>query len=447
MDAPGLSEHPHQDINEQELDFSDLFLCHHDDDLHGLLPNSHPPMLEVDCPSIRHYSSPPEPGQDPTAAHRTHQEPTADLHTHFISPGLSSRSSLIPAPSPRIEITPSGDSLSSHPHTQPQGPTALGVYRECSSPGSSNSSTGWPSENCSPLVSPCASPCNSGGYSLSALDLCPGLRAFHTSSTHSTPGGSPHSNVPYETFLLPHQPTVPTKLSQPHQRSRSLSPQGKRSYHQLHSCTGPTPAKQRSRSPSPSPVPSPNEPQRSHYLHQHHSPTPVLSGLLSGLNAAGKVQQPEKDVRAEVTSEAFYIIPNVWPAPTHHGAFSVSMAALPSLEWQLPSEVGQYKLQIQQQPRAFHRAHYETEGSRGAVKTASGGHPQVQLLGYHGSSSLRLQVFIGTADERQMKPHSFYQVHRVTGKTASSSRCEESAVYGTKVLEIPLEPKNNMRVM
>uniref|UniRef100_A0A8C6SXL7 RHD domain-containing protein n=1 Tax=Neogobius melanostomus TaxID=47308 RepID=A0A8C6SXL7_9GOBI len=140
-------------------------------------------------------------------------------------------------------------------------------------------------------------------------------------------------------------------------------------------------------------------------------------------------------------------MPTAWnPHPTHHGAFSMSMTPLPSLEWQLPSEMGQYKLHIQQHPKSYHRAHYETEGSRGAVKTSSGGHPEVQLSGYHGSSALSLQVFIGTADERLLKPHSFYQVHRVTGKTVTTPSMER-IISGTKVLEILLEPKNNMRVM
>ncbi len=56
------------------------------------------------------------------------------------------------------------------------------------------------------------------------------------------------------------------------------------------------------------------------------------------------------------------------------------MAPLPSLEWPFPSQSGQYELLIQQQPRSHHRAHYETEGSRGAVKTSNGGHPEVQVL-------------------------------------------------------------------
>lgn len=62
-----------------------------------------------------------------------------------------------------------------------------------------------------------------------------------------------------------------------------------------------------------------------------------------------------------------------------HSLSGLSVAPLPSLEWGLPSQSGQYELLIQQQPRSHHRAHYETEGSRGAVKTPNGGHPEVQV--------------------------------------------------------------------
>lgn len=58
---------------------------------------------------------------------------------------------------------------------------------------------------------------------------------------------------------------------------------------------------------------------------------------------------------------------------------SMSMPSLPALEWPLPSSTEQYELNIEVQPRQHHRAHYETEGSRGAVKAASGGHPVVQV--------------------------------------------------------------------
>uniref|UniRef100_A0A8V5H591 Uncharacterized protein n=1 Tax=Melopsittacus undulatus TaxID=13146 RepID=A0A8V5H591_MELUD len=57
---------------------------------------------------------------------------------------------------------------------------------------------------------------------------------------------------------------------------------------------------------------------------------------------------------------------------------------------------------------------------------------------------LGLQIFIGTADERILKPHAFYQVHRITGKTVTTTSYEK-IIGNTKVLEIPLEPKNNMK--
>ena len=69
-----------------------------------------------------------------------------------------------------------------------------------------------------------------------------------------------------------------------------------------------------------------------------------------------------------------------------------------------------------------------------------------QLVGCRGSGPLALQVFIGMADERVLKPHAFYQVHRITGKTVTTASLERM-VNGTKVLEIALEPKNNMTAL
>ncbi|XP_032093995.1 nuclear factor of activated T-cells, cytoplasmic 4 [Thamnophis elegans] len=117
-------------------------------------------------------------------------------------------------------------------------------------------------------------------------------------------------------------------------------------------------------------------------------------------------------------------------------------SALPPLDWPLPSQYEQYELKIEVQPRTHHRAHYETEGSRGAVKATPGGHPVVKLLGYD-EKPLTLQMFIGTADERNLRPHAFYQVHRITGKMVATTSYE-SIISGTKVLEMSLLPENNM---
>ncbi|XP_061676013.1 nuclear factor of activated T-cells, cytoplasmic 1-like isoform X1 [Syngnathoides biaculeatus] len=133
--------------------------------------------------------------------------------------------------------------------------------------------------------------------------------------------------------------------------------------------------------------------------------------------------------------------PYSWSKPKHYLSPS-----LPALDWQLPSCSGPYSLQIELQPKSHHRAHYETEGSRGAVKALSGGHPVVQLYGYMESEPLTLQLFIGTADDRLLRPHAFYQVHRITGKTVSTAS-HEVLQSNTKILEIPLLPENNMRAI
>ncbi|XP_056404346.1 nuclear factor of activated T-cells, cytoplasmic 2 isoform X4 [Hyla sarda] len=140
------------------------------------------------------------------------------------------------------------------------------------------------------------------------------------------------------------------------------------------------------------------------------------------------------------------LVPPTWPKQILPAMpyYSIPVASLPPLEWPLTSQAGSYELQIEVQPKPHHRAHYETEGSRGAVKATTGGHPVIQLHGYMENKPLGLQIFIGTADERILKPHAFYQVHRITGKTVTTTSYEK-IVGNTKVLEIPLEPKNNMR--
>ncbi|XP_014047162.1 nuclear factor of activated T-cells, cytoplasmic 4 isoform X1 [Salmo salar] len=120
--------------------------------------------------------------------------------------------------------------------------------------------------------------------------------------------------------------------------------------------------------------------------------------------------------------------------------------ALPPLDWPLPTQFDQYELRIEVQPRPHHRAHYETEGSRGAVKASPGGHPVVKLTGYTERQPLSLQVFVGTADDRSIRPHPFYQIHRVTGKMVGTAS-QESVQAGTKILDIPLNPDTNMTAL
>lgn len=106
------------------------------------------------------------------------------------------------------------------------------------------------------------------------------------------------------------------------------------------------------------------------------------------------------------------------------------------------SKNGQYQLQIVAQPEQQHRARYQTEGSRGAVKDRSGnGFPIVKLVGY--DKPTVLQVFIGT-DVDRVAPHMFYQACKVSGK--NSTPCVEKKVDGTMVIELELKPEQDMTV-
>ncbi|KAG9353360.1 hypothetical protein JZ751_017937, partial [Albula glossodonta] len=373
-----------------------------------------------------------------------------------------------PALSPRIEITPSHEF---YPHGSLQAqPVNIGAwpsltvpgldgvaYREpqCLSPASSNSSASWHSESYSPWASPCVSP----GGTQTAADLCPRFQSIQTCSPRTSPGTSPRTSITEETYLGPRSPS-------PRPGSRSASPQGKRTYDMAQN-PGLIP-RHRSRSPSP------------HGGHGDHHQLPVagqygpsttLAEVVNGLSAglAGSVptkiikpnmdyqaytdSQPdgclfscEPEAKAKPGAESFYVIPQIWPNPLVPSLCSIPVASLPPLEWPVPSRNNQYELRVETQPKPHHRAHYETEGSRGAVKAANGGHPVVQLHGYQGKDTLGLQIFIGTADERILKPHAFYQVHRITGKTVTTTSYEK-IVNSTKILEIPLEPKNNMRAI
>ncbi|KAM3871864.1 nuclear factor of activated T-cells, cytoplasmic 2 [Diretmus argenteus] len=371
--------------------------------------------------------------------------------------------------SPRIEITPSRehynhgrDSLQNHPLNNSPRPTLTVpghdslAYREpqCLSPASSNSSTSWHSESYSPWASPCVSPSNGQNTG----DLCPRLQNIHTGSPRTSPGTSPRTSLAEDGCLGRRSPS-----SRP--SSRSTSPQGKRTY-DMYRNPGLVPG-HRSRSPSPH---SGHEEHNigAHYG-THNSLADAMNGFVTGqpglvptkiVKTCNQVYTlyPEnhgegnflvscdQDMKTKSGAEPFFVIPPIWPKPLVSSICSIPVASLPPLEWPIPSRSDQYELHIEVQPKPHHRAHYETEGSRGAVKAPTGGHPVVQLHGYRGKEPLGLQIFIGTADERILKPHAFYQVHRITGKTVTTTSFEK-IIHGTKVLEIPLEPKNNMKAI
>uniref|UniRef100_A0A8C0KWA9 Nuclear factor of activated T cells 2 n=1 Tax=Canis lupus dingo TaxID=286419 RepID=A0A8C0KWA9_CANLU len=395
--------------------------------------------------------------------------------------------------SPRIEITPSHELMQAGGPLRGRDtgllgeqPALAGVagsprftlpvpgfegYREplCLSPASSGSSASFISDTFSPYTSPCVSP-NNGGPD----DLCPQFQNIPAHySPRTSPIMSPRTSLAEDSCLGRHSPV-------PRPASRSSSPGAKR----RHSCAGalaaplPGASPQRSRSPSPQPrddgAPAGYPPAAGSAVlmdalnslaadspcgippkmwKTSPDPSPVSAappkaGLPRHIYPAVEFLGPcEQEEGRSSAPESILLVPPTWPKQLVPAIPICSIpvtASLPPLEWPLSHQSGSYELRIEVQPKPHHRAHYETEGSRGAVKAPTGGHPVVQLHGYMENKPLGLQIFIGTADERILKPHAFYQVHRITGKTVTTTSYEK-IVGNTKVLEIPLEPKNNMR--
>uniref|UniRef100_A0A8C6DWU7 Nuclear factor of activated T-cells, cytoplasmic 1 n=1 Tax=Moschus moschiferus TaxID=68415 RepID=A0A8C6DWU7_MOSMO len=418
------------------------------------------------------------------------REPDRVGPQNFLSPAKPPGASGL---SPRIEITPSHELIQAGGPFRVRDtgllgeqPPPLGVaasprftlpvpgfegYREplCLSPASSGSSASFISDTFSPYTSPCVSP-NNGGPD----DLCPQFQNIPAHySPRTSPIMSPRAGLAEDSCLGRHSPV-------PRPASRSSSPGTKR----RHSCAGasaaplPGASPQRSRSPSPQPrddgapagyAPSAGPAALMDALNSlagdspcgippkmwktSPDPSPVSAappkaGLPRHLYPAVEFLGPcEQEERRNSAPESILLVPPAWPKQLVPAIPICSIpvtASLPPLEWPLSYQSGAYELRIEVQPKPHHRAHYETEGSRGAVKAPTGGHPVVQLHGYMENKPLGLQIFIGTADERILKPHAFYQVHRITGKTVTTTSYEK-IVGNTKVLEIPLEPKNNMR--
>ncbi|XP_065704435.1 nuclear factor of activated T-cells 5 isoform X2 [Patagioenas fasciata] len=112
----------------------------------------------------------------------------------------------------------------------------------------------------------------------------------------------------------------------------------------------------------------------------------------------------------------------------------------PMLCGQYPTKSEGKELKIMVQPETQHRARYLTEGSRGSVKDRTQqGFPTVKLEGHN--EPVVLQVFVGN-DSGRVKPHGFYQACRVTGR--NTTPCKEVDIEGTTVIEVGLDPSNNM---
>uniref|UniRef100_A0A8C7UXN1 Nuclear factor of activated T-cells 5 n=1 Tax=Oncorhynchus mykiss TaxID=8022 RepID=A0A8C7UXN1_ONCMY len=111
-----------------------------------------------------------------------------------------------------------------------------------------------------------------------------------------------------------------------------------------------------------------------------------------------------------------------------------------TLASQFPQKSECKELKILVQPETQHRARYLTEGSRGSVKDRTQqGFPTLKLEGVN--EAVVLQVFVGN-DAGRVKPHGFYQACRVTGRNTTA--CKEVDIEGTTVIEVSLDPSNNM---
>ncbi|KAM5156717.1 nuclear factor of activated T-cells, cytoplasmic 1 isoform 1-T1 [Mantella aurantiaca] len=462
------------------------------------------PSLPTSCHGLQ--SSNPVISIIPSASHSSGYGGNLETETsgYYLSPNV--RPNGAPLESPRIEITSclgmhssnnqffhEGDVEESIPNVKRTHSTAtlplpnVDNYRDpsCLSPASSLSSRSCNSEASSfesnysyPYTSPQTSPWQSPCVSPKTTDPEEGYqRSMVTcnllNSPRHSPSTSPRTSISEENWLA-----APN--------SRPTSPCNKRKY----SING----RQTSYSPHHSPTPSPhNSPRVSvtdeNWLGNTHQYT--SSAIVAAINAlttdpidinddipskARKTDyiplkteplcdehgtlSPSADLSPDDYSGFHHIRkgnfcdqylsvpqhPYQWAKPKNISPTSYLSPSLPALDWHLPSQSGPYELRIEMQPKSHHRAHYETEGSRGAVKASTGGHPIVQLHGYLESEPLTLQLFIGTADDRLLRPHAFYQVHRITGKTVSTTS-HETIISNTKVLEIPLLPENNMKAI
>ncbi|XP_050955450.1 nuclear factor of activated T-cells, cytoplasmic 3 [Labeo rohita] len=256
------------------------------------------------------------------------------------------------------------------------------------------------------------SPCGKRRHS--SAEVNPGLASPHL-SPNVTPSHSPRGSVTEETWLggatfAPYQ-TPPLEVDIPSKTRRT--------YQTNH-----------------------NQDQVALLPGQEDSSLQDPSLANPSLNSGIAVSLPS--LKKEDIVEHFLAVPTPfpWVKPKQVGTPLYRSTSLPPLDCPLPSQCGQCELKMEIQPKPHHRAHYETEGSRGAIKSECGRHPVVKLIGFN-EKPVSLQMFIGTADERYIRPHPFYQVHRITGKTVATPS-QETVISSTKVLEIPLLPENNM---
>ncbi|XP_077067597.1 nuclear factor of activated T-cells, cytoplasmic 3 isoform X2 [Siphateles boraxobius] len=326
----------------------------------------------------------------------------------------------------------------------------------------------------SPLVSPFGSPGCMAAYGDDSWYRYQQHHQQNLQYQSLSPYQSPRTSITEDTWLTPHPHSSSSRPS-----SRPTSPCGKRRHSSAEVIPGlASPHLSPNVTPSHSPrgsvteetwmsgatfapyqtfpleVDIPSKTRRTYQTNHHQDQASLLPGhedsvlqdqglANPSLNSGIAVSLPS--LRKEDIVEHFLAVPTHFPWAKPKQVNNTPLyrsTSLPPLEFPLPSQCGQCELKIEIQPKPHHRAHYETEGSRGAIKSDCGRHPVVKLIGCN-EKPISLQMFIGTADDRYTRPHPFYQVHRITGKTVATPS-QETVISNTKVLEIPLLPENNM---
>ncbi|XP_042562354.1 nuclear factor of activated T-cells, cytoplasmic 3-like isoform X2 [Clupea harengus] len=252
----------------------------------------------------------------------------------------------------------------------------------------------------SPLTSPGCSP-QAGVLEEPWQHHHPAFTHSHSLSPRQSPCHSPRTSVTDENWLSPRPPSRPS--------SRPTSPCGKRRHSSADICYPVSMSPHHSPTPTPGPSPRgsvtedtwvgspslgvspfqccPSEadiPSKTRKTSQDRTPPLQPCKGDMGLDDSGNVSPAEEGLhglKKDGPGEQYLSVPShfTWnkPKPGHTPIFRTS--SLPPLDWPLPNQFGQYDLKIEVHPKAHHRAHYETEGSRGAVKASSGGHPVVKV--------------------------------------------------------------------
>ncbi|MEQ2255890.1 hypothetical protein ILYODFUR_018630, partial [Ilyodon furcidens] len=217
-------------------------------------------------------------------------------------------------------------------------------------------------------------------------------------SPRQSPCHTPCTSVTEENWLS-HRPTS-------RQSSRPTSPCGKRRYSSAepHACS---PSPHHSASPTPGTSPRGSVTDDTWV----GSPSAALGSLLiSGcqeLDIPSKTRKtsstqlgflicqgepgqetdqdsPGEDGQEKDLAKLFLQVPYhySWNKPKPENVPLFRALSSPPLDWPLPSQYDRIELKLEVQPRSYHRAHYETEGSRGSIKAAAGGHPVVKVCSF-----------------------------------------------------------------